>query len=239
MEGAKSDILTSDGSRIWLTFNEFGLDLKARPRLLLPAADPQKHDQGARDVGLHLMATSSFLDDTWHDRMYWIYSRFWPPGRLISPSIPKSGQILVFDNSTTYALKAFAERGGLSAKFVAGSDGYRLTADANSCEPTASFARATPAKWSVQVPVRARAMVLAGATLFLAGPPDAIPAEDPYGALEGRKGTTLWAVSTADGQKLAENPLSALPVMDGMAAAGGKLYLSTTDGTVVCLTGRK
>jgi outer membrane protein assembly factor BamB len=65
-----------------------------------------------------------------------------------------------------------------------------------------------------------------------------VPEDDPYGALEGRKGATLWAVATADGQKLAEVPLPSPPVFDGMAAAGGRLVLSTTDGTVVCLTGR-
>jgi outer membrane protein assembly factor BamB len=238
MEGAKSDILTSDGSQIWLMFNEFDLELKLRPPLRVPDVSPEKHGEGARQVGLHLMPTSGFLDDTWHDRMYWIYSRFWPPGRTFSPKVPKAGQILVFDDTTTYALKAFAESGGMSPKFVPGTTGYRLTADANECEPTATFGRAKPAKWSVQVPVRARAMVLAGATLLLAGPLDVVPAEDPYGALDGRKGATLWAVSTADGKKSAEYPLASPPVFDGMAAAGGQVYLSTIDGTVVCLTGQ-
>jgi outer membrane protein assembly factor BamB len=237
MEGAKSDILTSDGSSVWLSFNEFDLGLKPRRPQRLPDADPEKPAGGPRQVGLHLMATSGLLDDTWHDRMYWIYSRLWP-GRTYGTKIPKAGQILVFDETTTYALKAFAEPGGMSPKFVPGSNGYRLTADANDCEPTQSLGRAQPPKWSVQVPVRARAMVLAGGTLFLAGPPDVVSAEDPYSALEGRKGALLWAVSTADGHKLAEYTLPSPPVFDGMAAAGGQLYLSTTDGTVVCLTGR-
>ena len=75
-------------------------------------------------------------------------------------------------------------------------------------------------------------------TLSLAGPPDVVPTEDPYGALEGRKGATLWAVSAADGHKLAEYSLPAPPAFDGMAAARGQLYLSTIDGSVVCLAGR-
>ena len=44
----------------------------------------------------------------------------------------------------------------------------------------------------------------------------------------------LWAVSTTDGKKLAEYKLDAPPVFDGMAAAAGRLYASTTDGHVVC-----
>lgn len=76
MEDAKSDILTSDGRSIWLEFNEFDLHLKPRPPQRLPDATAHQFvGVGARQVGLHLMATSGLLDDTWHDRMYWVYSR--------------------------------------------------------------------------------------------------------------------------------------------------------------------
>jgi hypothetical protein len=51
---------------------------------------------------------------------------------------------------------------------------------------------------------------------------------------EGSEGALLWAVST-DGEKLAQHQLDSVPVHDGMAAANGRLYLSTTDGKVLCL----
>jgi hypothetical protein len=47
----------------------------------------------------------------------------------------------------------------------------------------------------------------------------------------------LWAVSAATGDRLAEQRLDASPVFDGMAAAGSRLYLATTDGKVLCLAG--
>ena len=56
-------------------------------------------------------------------------------------------------------------------------------------------------------------------------------------AWAGKKGGVLWAVSSADGKKVSEYTLDAPPVFDGMAAANGKLFLATTDGTVVCLKG--
>jgi len=59
--------------------------------------------------------------------------------------------------------------------------------------------------------------------------------DDPWSAMDGKKGGILWAVSAADGEKLAEYPLDAPPIFDGMAAANGRLYISTTDGNVVCL----
>ncbi len=77
-------------------------------------------------------------------------------------------------------------------------------------------------------------MVLAGKSLLLAGPPDVIDKDDPYGAFEGRKGGLLWVVSTTDGGRLAEHPIEAPPVFDGLIAAGERLFITTTDGCVSC-----
>ena len=234
MEGAKSDVLTSDGTSIYLFYNEFDLQLKKRP-----TSPPGV--RGQRKVGLHLMALSGLLDETWHDRTFWIYGRQWP-GRYWGTSTPKSGQILVFDKTTTYALKAFAEKGGMSLKFTPGRAGYTLRADDNTSELTGqtqtkgkSSRRPQPPKWSTKIPVRARAMVLAGQTLFLAGPPDVVPADDPYAAFEGRKGAMLWALSAATGKKLAEYKLNAPPTHDGLVAAGGKLYITLKNGKLICM----
>ena len=70
------------------------------------------------------------------------------------------------------------------------------------------------------------------------GVPDVVPEDDPYAGLEGRKGALLWTVSTKDGKKTSELPLGARPVSDGLIAAGGMLYLSASDGRVLCLTGQ-
>jgi len=48
------------------------------------------------------------------------------------------------------------------------------------------------------------------------------------------RGALLWAVSAVDGKRLAQLELDALPVWDGMAAAKGRLYLTTADGSVRC-----
>jgi hypothetical protein len=108
--------------------------------------------------------------------------------------------------------------------------------------------------WKQDIPVLVRAMVLAGDTLFLAGPPDLIDEpktlaafETPKtqellnrqaAALEGAEGAALWAVSASDGKKLAEQKLEALPVFDGMIAAANRIYYATTDGRVIALAGR-
>ncbi|MHC4389264.1 MAG: hypothetical protein ACYSX1_11755, partial [Planctomycetota bacterium] len=102
-------------------------------------------------------------------------------------------------------------------------------------------------------PLLVRAMVLADKTLFIAGPPDVVDETKAFGrfneadirakleqqqaSLDGEKGSLLWSVSTTDGNILSRQKLDSLPVFDGMAAAGGRLYLSTTDGNVICFKG--
>ncbi|GAG23560.1 unnamed protein product, partial [marine sediment metagenome] len=58
-------------------------------------------------------------------------------------------------------------------------------------------------------------------------------------AFEGRRGGLLVAVSPADGRKLAAYRLDSMPRFDGMIAAGGRLYLATTDGKILCLGARQ
>ena len=57
-------------------------------------------------------------------------------------------------------------------------------------------------------------------------------------AYEGKRGASLWVVSGEDGGRLADYALAASPVFDGMIAAGGRLYIATQDGHLVCMEGR-
>jgi hypothetical protein len=172
-----------------------------------------------------------------------MHARRWP-GLYVADDTAKAGQILVFDETMTYGLHLFNQKFSRSPFFEAGSQGCELFADKNSNEPVlteaaarrerGSMTRRNPPVWSENIPVRARAMVLTQGRLFLAGPPDEIEPGDPYGAFEGRRGGSLWAVATADGKKLAEHKLASPPVFDGLAAADGSLFLCTKDGSVSC-----
>ena len=111
-------------------------------------------------------------------------------------------------------------------------------------------------KWTEDVPLYVRAMVLAGDTLFIAGPPDTIDEEKTFAqlkagdkkveaklaaqnrALNGKDGGRLWAVSKTTGKKLGETRLPNLPTWDGMAAANGSLILTTIDGRVIRIRGQ-
>jgi outer membrane protein assembly factor BamB len=242
LQGAQTDIMVCDTSSIYMSKIQFDEKLKVQtPNSLNP--------HGRLKTGLHLSATSGFLDDTYFNRSFWMYARVWP-GYTLATSAPKSGQILAFDNQTTYSTKVFDRRGPgnhfRSGYFKAGS-GYLLCADDNSNEPQQSSRvkgaerarpdqiRQKPAKWTRRIPMRVRAMVIAGQTLLVAGPPDMVPVSDPLAALQGRKGAAIWAVSASDGKTLGEYKLDHPPVFDGMALAGDAIFIVLKSGEVACI----
>ena len=104
------------------------------------------------------------------------------------------------------------------------------------------------------MPLFARAIVLAGGTLFVAGTPDLLDEQQAFGRIDdpiirrnledqsasfkGEKGAILLAVSASDGETLAQYDLDNAPVFDGLIAADNRLYMTTTNGQVLCMTGK-
>ena len=130
--------------------------------------------------------------------------------------------------------------------------------------PDASGNRAsTPLwDWSERIDVYARAMLVAKNAekgkpnlLIAAGAPDVVQEYDAFDligkaqkdwsrldriyekekAVAGELGAKLLVVSTQDGAVLSETKLDYPPVFDGMAAAGGSLFLANMNGYLVCL----
>ena len=57
----------------------------------------------------------------------------------------------------------------------------------------------------------------------------------PHRIVAMMMGVFLLAISASDGSELARYPISAPPVFDGMAAAGGQLLLSLENGQLLCM----
>jgi len=277
-EGARNDVLVSDGESIYIMQLRFNKQLEPD----LPKTDSLLGD---RTFGRHVFSTSGFLDDEWYNRTFWMHSNIWP-GFYLANQASKSGQLLVFNETTTFGVKAFWTRNRHSPMFFPGTKGYLLFADDNDNEPMLvgrdqgtpltwlpefnmnkggkpktnwgpnlgaaprdstvdaytynkdkgiGYTRAHKPRWSVYVPIRVKAMVNTRDKLFIAGAPDIFDEkDDPLGALEGRKGGVLRAVSSVDGSKLSEYRLDAPPVLDGLIAVSGKLLLATRDGKLTC-----
>jgi outer membrane protein assembly factor BamB len=219
--GALADVLVFDGRSISMRQNRF-------EPVAVEGRRPWSKDPR------HLLATGGLLDDTWFNRIYWALNN------------RPLGQMFVFDEDSAYGIRSYPRPGDVNAHFVPGKQGYRLFAHDYRKPPAAPRPGEKPKRrrnappedrWGVTVPIRARAFALAAETLFLAGTPDTVDADDPWASFDGRRGGLLRAVATADGKTLAEYRLDAPPVYDGLAAARGRLYLSTTDGAVRCFAG--
>lgn len=241
MEGTRSDVLVSQGGHIYLRQVKFDKRLQRQQTSRITR-------MGDRNVGLHLFSTSSLLDDSWYNRSFWMYAATWPGYYRANRGASKTGQLLVFDGSVTYGVRVYEHQEVPVPWFTPGT-GYRLFADDNENEPVLAekaanwdkgpgFIRSQPARWTMEVPVRARALVLADDKLFFAGSPDVLDADDPLAGFEGRRGGKLWAVSAKDGKKLAEYDLETDPVLDGLIAARGRLYLSGKRGSLTCFRAR-
>jgi outer membrane protein assembly factor BamB len=204
MPGALADILASDARHVYLRDMVFD-----RQGVRQPKGNP------------HLLTLTGFLDGTWPHRSYWIFGTRCSISTGCSGRDRNlvSGRLLVFDASTIYGYGR--SRLHWSNRLQDGP--YRLFA--------LGRGERKP-QWAKPAAVRVRAMVLAGKVLFVAGPPAGAGA-GPEG---GEAGPTalLVGVSAADGAELARYRLGAAPVFDGMAAAGGRLYLAMADGTLAC-----
>ncbi len=205
MPGARADILSGDDGHIYLRDMVFD-----KSGAGLPAGDA------------HLFTLTDFLDDAWVHRSYWIF------GRIPSISTGCSGRdknliygrLLAFDGSTIYSYG----RAGVhwSNPFQDGK--YRLFA--------VDQEEGTP-QWEAPATVQIRAMLVADKVLFVAG--IGVEGGEVSGTVDDDGEALLLAISTSDGSQLGQCRLDSPPLFDGMAAAYGKLYISTTDGKVICM----
>ena len=220
MDGALPDLIVSDGKDLYMQRIKFDAHLKRLDTI-------RGSSLGELDMGAnHLVATGGFLDDSGFDRLYWMYGRRWP-GFYFAQQSPKSGQLVVFDDHTTYAVKYFYHRIVWSPAFIPADQGYLLFADDNDNEPVlpkrgdhtqpldwlpegstagkyrrggygvdkgVGYVRVEPDKWQTLIPVRVRAMVLAGGRLCAAGMPDKVDPKDPLASF--RAATARCSTST-------------------------------------------
>ena len=160
--------------------------------------------------------------------------------------------MLAFDDEAVYGFgrNQFSNRSRTAGANWAAQEAFHLFALGRSDKPADEKPAPAPEKkkrrgrgaprrtfrWSQKAELRARAIVLTDETVIFAGGPNlGNSSAEAYAAMQGQRGAKLVAVSTADGVKKAELDLPAMPVLDGMAAASGRLYVALQNGTVLCL----
>jgi outer membrane protein assembly factor BamB len=261
MPVALNDVLVSQGDFVYLKSQQFDLDGN---RIDLQAPNLQAREQKGETA--HLFCPTGLLDDVWWHRSYWLFGRVWKSGAggyYQSGRFAPAGRPMVFDDDLVYSFGRKPEfyRWTTPMEYMLYAvdkqpEVIGLGVDRKGKKKAGSNLGGLPKNtvktgWREDVPILARAMVLADKTLFVAGPPDLI--DEPKtlavfdapetqdllasqaAAIEGSQGSVLLAVSAADGAKLSEQQLDALPVFDGLIAAGNRLYISTTDGRVLAM----
>jgi len=220
MAGVLNDILGTDGENVFLR------------QMQVSSSDGRRRT--------HLYTSGGFLDSSWFNRT------FWKAGRA------QTSGLMVLGEDVAYGVEVYASR-SRETVFRPGSKPYRLACYSLRANPAARAASGKagdkqpkkPARarragvkplWQRRVGIRITAMIRAGKRLFVAGSPDVVDPADPHGAWEGRKGGVLAVFSAADGTNLGELELPSPPVWDGLAAAGGRLYVATMAGEVLCLS---
>ena len=203
--GLLNDILHTDGTDVFIR--------------QMNVSSPKKRR------GQHLYTTGGFLDSSWFNRTFW---KFGPA---------RSSGLMVLGKDAVYCMELYSSR-SRETVFKPGAKAYRLVCYSSKAPARAAGSkkakgkrpkrrqRGTSPLWRQHLAIRVTALVRAGDTLFAAGWPDVI---DP----KTRTGGVLAVFATADGRKLAEYKLPSPPVWDGMAVAGGKLYLALTSGDIV------
>jgi len=219
MPGAIPDVLATDGSSLFMRHLRFNFYAET----LEPDVD-------------HLFSSAGYIDDTWWHRTYLQIGRDMNTGYGgwgAAGNIRISGRALVRNESRAFGFgrKAYTITGshlGLQSEY------HLFAADIDLSRPTREQKKGRKGQvkylWSKAIPFYPRAMLLAGATLFVAGPSDILDftSKIPSGNI------WLWAVSTEDGTKQAEYGLKSAPVYDSFAAYRGNLYFTTVDGRIVC-----
>ena len=92
-------------------------------------------------------------------------------------------------------------------------------------------------RWTHNLPVQLRSMVLTEKTLFAAGWKDSVMLS-PETARKDTGQAVLLAFDRDTGRPLAEYALPAQPVFDGLIAANGRLLLTLQNGDVICFAAR-
>ncbi len=99
MPVAQPDILSSDGRYVYMKSQTFTMDGK-RVRVRPQRPDTQYDDE------VHLFSPITFLDNSWHQRTYWIYGRAagegWAEFQLPPKRVP-CGRIMCIDETNAYA----------------------------------------------------------------------------------------------------------------------------------------
>jgi len=228
MGGVKNDIMSTDGTSVFLHHNRYNKKL-------------EEQEKKAR----HLFATSSFVDDNEHKRTHWFlgYGDF-RELRVAYEWMAKGGGKSGYLRTLNGIMMSYDD----DAAYIV-DRGYNLARRTNrpfdpNEEPRPDFDKevdkaysgsANSRVWTAKLEVRPRTVLRVGDTLVVGGMPSEIDPAFPFEIIEGKRAGLIKMFSAADGKETGEIKLPTAVIWDGIAPANDKLYVSTVDGKLTCL----
>ncbi|MDD4890669.1 MAG: PQQ-binding-like beta-propeller repeat protein [Phycisphaerae bacterium] len=123
-----------------------------------------------------------------------------------------SGEMLAFDKKRTVASQRYCKQG--RKDFIPANNGRFCVV----CNGESNWTKLFTSQQFLGI-------VLAGDRVYCAGRPEFRDSKDS---------PELWVLSASDGTELQKLPIDGIPAIDGLSAGGGRIFVSTVDGQVLC-----
>jgi len=227
-----ADILVGDGNIMHLRGMVF--DMKTLKMLdigkrFVERARPSPGHKMEIDL---IVPLGGFLDDSFYNGALWHYRN-------------RMSSIFSMDKENLYGVNIYSRntfKSSSHVNFHPGKQGIKLFAASlkspafveQSGKKRKRTSNGSSALWSSTIPIKAKSLLVGSDSLYLAGVRDVVDEDDPWAHYDGMRGGMITVYSKGDGTLKSELALKSPPVFDGLAAAGGKLFASCRDGSVVC-----
>jgi len=227
-----ADILVGDGNIMHLrgmVFDMKTLKMINKGKRFVERAAVSTHR--VMDTSL-TMALGGFLEDSFFNGSLWHYN-------------DRTASILSLDKSNLYGVNIYSRNSFKSSSHVnfhPGKQGIELFAAGIIPPASGAYLPKNKSKrgrvgaplWTSSIPIKAKSLVVGTENLYLAGVRDTVDQKDPWAHFDGRMGGLITIHSKSDGKLKRQIELASAPVFDGLASAGGMLFVSCKDGSVLC-----
>ena len=205
------------------------------------------------DEHSHIFSPTGYLDDSWWHRGYYAYGNgvFGGAGWPNSLKRVISGKLLCADAENVYGFG----REPKYRKWTVPLE-FELTATSRTKMVSQQQTRRTMehpfhVHWRMGIPMLVKGMFVTDSTLVVAGPRDLYHEEEVISAgllendeifalqqehMEGKYGSLLKVIDKNQGNELHTMELDQTPTWDGVITAGGRIYMTTTEGRILCFT---
>lgn len=171
-----------------------------------------------------IMALGGFLEESYFNGSFWDYNN-------------TTANILSLDESHLYGVNVYTKNAFKShthVNFYPGEGNITLFASGIKSTTSGNKSKGPKTTWTTKIPIKAKSLLVGSDSLYLAGVRDIVDEQDPWAHYDGRMGGMLTIHSKSDGKLKREIDLKSPAVFDGLASAGGKLFISCKDGSVLC-----